>query len=224
MQAGLPMEIALVTVGCSWVDDELHGLVEAAKVGAPGDVEALLQRFDGLIRSVAIQYRLTCGFEEAYQESCLAFLTAIDTYDVRIGPFPAYAAMKVRGDVRTAMRRLWRVADKVKGIDTFSDESTDDAIDRLQQDSVQRGFGGGCSDAWSLTWTSASEILQMVAMAELSSREMLWLRCFMAGYRQEEIARMGSVGCETVKTWRKRALAKLRAAARRMELEMRDFV
>lgn len=185
-------------------------------------VELLLNRFQGLIRSVAGRYSQTSGFDEAYQEGCLSFLIAVKTYDVTVGPFPAYAARKVRGDVHTATRRVWRTMDRRQSVLAYEDETMNEAIDRMRVDSIGSEENQGMRDDIA-TWMQMTDLSQLIARVRFSDREALWLRLFLAGYRQEEIARRASVSTETVKTWRKRTLQKLRSVARNMDVGMRDF-
>ncbi|WAH41822.1 sigma-70 family RNA polymerase sigma factor [Alicyclobacillus fastidiosus] len=202
--------------------DTLERIVMQAQMCDCAACLRLIHQFQGLLCAVARKYQSTCGYEEVYQEACAAFLTAIQSYRPDRGPFVAYAASKVRGDVRTAMRRLWRVADRWSHIHAFEGEDDERAFDRVLAGSNADAVGTTVfPDA---TWTTSSALNEMITRARLSQREGDWLHSFLAGWPPEAMAEAYDVSAETVKTWRKRALSKLRRAAAQMDVDFRDFV
>ncbi|GEO24723.1 hypothetical protein AAC03nite_05080 [Alicyclobacillus acidoterrestris] len=182
----------------------------------------LLRRFHGLIYSVARRYQGTCGLEEVYQEASLSFLLAIQLYNPRRGPFVAYAASKVRGDVRTAMRRLWRIKDRRQDVHTFEGEADADAFERAVME--ENGDPIHSHTTPQSAWITTETLRMMIEAAKLSSRERAWLHGFMEGWTPEAMAAAFNVSVETVRTWRKRALTKLRQSALALGLTLSDFV
>ncbi|WAH36842.1 sigma-70 family RNA polymerase sigma factor [Alicyclobacillus dauci] len=193
-------------------------MVLAAQLGDGDALAELLGQYEGLLVTVARRYRLTCGFDEVYQEACLAFIRAVYAYDPDMVPFPAFASARVRGDVLTAMRRWWRVADRQKWITPMDDEDDTEALERMWDEHGQSG--PSIEDAWLLE----HDLNSVIAYASLSERETSWLHAFLRGYTLDMIRRRYGVSSETVKTWRKRALAKLKRAARVLGYEWQDFV
>lgn len=184
------------------------------------DTARLLAQYEGLLRSVAARYKSTCGYQEAYQEACSALLTAFQLYNPARGPFPAYAAAKVRGDVRTAMRRVWRYTARQTFISgsTDEDKSPSERLDELWASQPD------CADQmWELRWIHRQELQRIVQKAHLSEREQLWLQAYLCEVTLEALATRMGVSLETVKTWRKRALAKLRQTATALGYTWRDF-
>ncbi|MFD1675793.1 sigma-70 family RNA polymerase sigma factor [Alicyclobacillus fodiniaquatilis] len=184
------------------------------------DTASVLAQYEGLLRSVAARYKAACGYEEAYQEACSALLTAIQLYNPARGPFPAYAAAKVRGDVRTAMRRVWRYTARQTfiGASTEDDKSPSERLEDLWASQTN------CPDtAWEMAWVHRQELQRIVQKAHLSARERLWLQAYLREVTMEALAARVGVSLETVKTWRKRALAKMRQTAAALGYTWRDF-
>lgn len=171
------------------------------------DSVTLLRSYQGLLKSVAKRYQGKVTFEEAYQEACTAFLSAITTYDPAKGPFSAYVAAKVPGDVRTAMRRIWTWQDRVAFVAGGQEDDDDaEALDRVQTLAAP-------AEALEPECLKTLMLQDVIEAGRLSDREHIWLDGFLAGLSREEIALKHHVSGETVKTWRKRVLQKLRQAA-----------
>lgn len=192
-----------------WKTDELTGMVIEAKDNV-SVMEVLLQRFEGLLVRVAHRYRDVSGFDEAYQEACLSFVVTVHAYEVEKGPFPAFAAAKVHGDVRSAMRRWWKAEDRQSffGEGDDGDDATTRQLERAWQAQSE-----GMPDTIS-QWLTQQFIQAIVRDAYLSPRETFWLKGMLTGIPTPALATIAEVSQETVKTWRKRALSKLRQAAR----------
>ncbi|WP_281759417.1 sigma-70 family RNA polymerase sigma factor [Alicyclobacillus hesperidum] len=211
----------------NWLEmDVTHLVIAAQHPWGQRDRQELLTAFLPLLRRVARIYQSVAGYDEAYQEACLALLRAIVTYRPEAGPFPAYAKARVHGDVRTAMRRLWRAAERqaFAPLATSDDDThpTDigetlahvahvshnsepfgDAVDRcLLQDVIER----------------------LAASAGLSARERMWLDAALCGQTTEELAKAQGVSYDTAKTWRRRAIEKLRRAAARAGLTASEIL
>jgi RNA polymerase sigma factor (sigma-70 family) len=117
--------------------------------------------------------------------------------------------VKVRGDVRTAMRRWWTYERRVTRPDVRDDESPNEVWDAVMADgSVSPRKANPYRDCD--TWID-------ICSADLSPRERLSVLAVLEGWSSSEVALAYGVSPETVKTWRKRALRKLRNALREDE-------
>jgi RNA polymerase sigma factor (sigma-70 family) len=176
---------------------EVQKDVLAAQQGDVQALEKLVTHFRPLVRATARIYT-NVSFEDAEQEGYTALLLCIHLYEPTMGvPFAGYAMAKVRGDVRTAMRRLWTYQGRVTAAPTSD-------VGELLLNTV---LGSKQADVY------GPSILQVcVAQCGLSPRELLSVQGLLAGLTCSELAERAGVQMETVKTWRKRALRKLRAA------------
>lgn len=188
--------------------DVVRGTLLKSDMDSREALEVLFQHFRPLVLRTAKQYA-NLGLEDAIQEGYLSLLSAFHEYDETIGvPFAGYAAYKVRGDVRTAMRRLWRYDERVS-------YRSGDVSDRGRD-------GGPPTDLWDeITAESAfagwddydcADIHLLIDSCGLSPRERQAIFSMLAGETCTLLAAKAGVGTETAKTWRKRALHKLRAA------------
>jgi RNA polymerase sigma factor (sigma-70 family) len=183
-------------------DPVLHALVARAQQQDAEAVAELLDAFQPLLRRVAGRYR-HLSYEDALQEARLAFLEGIAAYEAkREIPFPGYIQRKVQGDVRSAMRREIRHRDrqllpKPKADDAESETDLWDA----QAASAPSAY----SDVDLELWLDA---------VGLSPRERLGVQSALAGWSRSDVAEALNVSIESVKTWRKRALQKLRESIR----------
>jgi len=181
----------------------LYSLIGLAQAGCEEAKAQLFEMFQGLLHSTARKYARV-SFEDALQEGCLAFLQAISLYDVSRGvPFAGYAAAKVRGDVRTAMRRLWHYEARIEFVHDSRDPNADRAGTGSRHDSSGRESSDGFADV---------ELQLLLIQAKLSPRERLAITVTLRGYSSTEMGHTLGVSPETVKTWKKRALRKLRVA------------
>ncbi|GMA50992.1 hypothetical protein GCM10025857_23490 [Alicyclobacillus contaminans] len=181
---------------------DLDHCVRAAQAGDPVAMETLLHRFRPLLCKIARRYVTESG-EDALQEAYAAFLHALRQYDASTGvPFAGFIRKKVHGAVRTAMRRHWRYRSRTVSADAPVAPGEDGAFD------LWGTLVGGCPQAegaenamFHRLWLDA---------APLSPRERLAIQALLDGVPCDELAVQCGVGTETVKTWRKRALKKLR--------------
>ena len=170
--------------------------------------EVLMGHFRPLVVRMAKQYAHV-GFEEALQEGYLALLHAIHDYDETLGvPFAGYVFSKVRGDVRTAMRRLWRYEERLSYPTQARDMEAD--TDTTADWDKQTATASATVETWD-DYDSA-DIRMIIDSAGLSPRERLAILSMLDGQTCPDLALQEGVSSETVKTWRKRALHKLRAA------------
>jgi RNA polymerase sigma factor (sigma-70 family) len=213
----------------------------------------LFEEYEQLLAATARRYGSGGYYLDAYQEACAAFMKVILEWQPDLGvPFPAFAKAKVRGDVRTAMRRIWRYEDRRLLSGGRGDEDAD-AVNELWDVagsgvSVHSGYGTGTGavigtgtgvgvEAGSGTGAGMGsrveyqtgqglgqsqlrntefidlslDIAKLIEQAGLSQRERLYLKWLMEGRPLKEMAAIAHVSVETVKTWRKRAMHKLRS-------------
>jgi len=210
-------------------NERLAALVSAVQAGVPGVADQLLRQFQGLLLSVAGRYRDVASFQDAYQEASMAFWVAMQSFDAARGvPFTAYAVRKVHGDVRTAMRRLWTHDERVKYIEetALPDSDVWDKLSRRDDTGgrwmadVHEGSTTAGAGAHGLTgdgggYRDVEERMMLNTLLEdarLSQREAQCVRAILQGQALVTLAQAEGVGLETVRTWRKRALRKLRTA------------
>jgi RNA polymerase sigma factor (sigma-70 family) len=215
--------------------------IEAARFGSKQAMAFLLKEYDQLLSATARRYGSGGLHADAYQEACIAFLEAISEWQADLCvPFPAFAKAKVRGDVRTAMRRIWRYEDR--RILARARPDDEESVNELWDSAAGIGAGHGHSSGagqrlgagphrsgagprfcpelslrFDNTYGSQKDVefaldfASLVEQAGLSVRERLYLTWLMEGWTPKEMAACAHVSTETVKTWRKRTLYKLRS-------------
>jgi RNA polymerase sigma factor (sigma-70 family) len=178
-------------------------LVAAAQLGQPAAMETLLRLFQPLLHRIAGRYH-HISFDDALQEARLSFLRCVRQFDSRLGvPFTAYAAIHVRGDVRTAMRRWWIYQDRQAR--TPAEEPQEDLTERWMAHAshrVETEDGAMAKAEWQTVFDHAG----------LSPRERFAMTALMEGVSMQHLAQTCGVSVETARTWRKRGLDKLRRA------------
>lgn len=203
--------------------EEVKAWVDLAQQGHQEAVEALCRHFRPLVMRTAGRYRRV-SFEEALQEGYAALVDAIQQFDRNLGvPFTGYVAAKVHGDVRTAMRRLWRYEERIERVEPrYGGEgetvhSAEDAMDRA----ASRGIAtsGGTRVVTTMGQTGAGEaayesvdLRLTLSAVKLSDKEQEALAGMLRGESVKEMAARLGVSVDTVKWRRKQALHKLRAA------------
>lgn len=118
-------------------DEELQALARAQMGGAE---EALVERYDRLVRVCARPYFLTGGDgEDLIQEGMLGLLSAIRGYDPQKGPsFRAYAQSCIQNRIKSAIRSAGRqkhapLNDGLPLDEVLSDESQSLGVHYFQQ-------------------------------------------------------------------------------------------
>lgn len=180
----------------------ISDMIADTHAGVIGAAEALLGQFERMLVAVALRYRDVASYDDAYQEACLAFWQAVQMYDETRGiPFAGYALRKVHGDVRTAMRRLWTYNGHMKYVEEDVMEGSDvwDGIE----------FQGSKRDAYGAV-DERMTLCALLEQARLSPREYQCVIAILQGISLVKLAEAEGVSTETVRTWRKRALRKLR--------------
>jgi len=196
--------------GQAQVCGEVEQLVLCAKFGDSEAREQICRDFQPLVEAVARRY-YGVSFEDACQEGYVALLQAIRFFDPLRGvPFAGFARMKVHGDVRSAMRREWTHTERT-------------AHTRMEREGDEGAEGMTPEDKLALrTWRAhpdeqyeSIEWRELLTHAGLTRREAYSIQEGAKGRSSTEIAKEMGVSPETVKTWRKRALRKIRKALER---------
>ena len=93
------------------MDDSIE--LELIKQAQNNDSEAaalLLEKYQRLLYKAAQQRHLRAVQDEAYQEACLGFYSAVRRFDASLGvPFAGYAKYRVYASVHTMFRRWLRI-------------------------------------------------------------------------------------------------------------------
>lgn len=174
--------------------EDTGALVARAQAGDSAAKEELCRRYEPLIAASARVYKGPhADWEDLMQAGYVEFLAAIRDFDVERGVyFGHFARLRVRGGVRTAIRRQERrlQAEQMPveadgSLVAFADHSADQAA-------------------------SASEWSGL--FSGLSPREKLAVQWIvLRGFSTTELAQKEGVSRETAKTWLRRAMQKLRA-------------
>lgn len=160
----------------------------------------LLKSFDNLIQSACRRFSVSpAERKDLEQEAYIGFLKAVRDFDpAKSSGFPGYAKAKTREAVwqwiRVRKRNHSReLADRPVGTSGEEESSL-----------LEQWPDGHSGEAFSeLEWRSL--------LASLSEREMLVVeRIVIDGLTMAELARQEHVSPDTVKTWKKRAFAKIR--------------
>lgn len=182
--------------------------VVLVKRGYDGDKDAaeeLCTRYGPLIRKASRRYSFSMR-RDLEQEGWIALLKAMQSYNPELGvPFAGYAKAVVYGDVRSAARRDTRQSDRVIHPGAWSDDDGGDGLDSVADAHTLEAF---LQVEWEMTWPT------LFASAGLSPREALCMKALMEGIRPADLAHKEGVSVETVKTWRKRGMQKLRKGHR----------
>ncbi len=181
--------------------DQIDAWVLAVQRGETHWLPEIVAHYEPLVRSLA--RRMNCSWEDACQEGRLAVVEAVYRFDATRGCyFGFFVKKRVWAALRTLQRREWRwLGEVLKRAPANEDEERDrweEQPDPRAQVLDERLF-----------WQLLSEVL--------SEREQLVIKKHLvAGHTLRELAAEEGVSVETVKTWKRRALHKLRAAADRL--------
>lgn len=156
------------------------------------------EQYQPLIYGTLKKYSIYKNQEDALQEARLALWEAYANYDPRRGDFSAFAAKYVRGRVMSYLTKQ----NKHKHTYSFSQLGAEDQEGEIDwKDPLAAEAYLSCE---------LPDILKH-AYAPLSAREKIILIEHILHERPlREIAQRESVSLETAKTWKKRALKKLR--------------
>lgn len=162
--------------------------------------EEVYERYQPLLYGTLKRYAIYAHQEDMLQEARLALWEAYSRFKPERGDFSAYAAKYVRGRVLRLLRKVKRHEECY----IFSQLSPqDEEADMEPEWEDHRAEAAYLDCEWKELLTAACQ--------ELSAREKLVLKeHFLLERPLKELAEREQVSLETVKTWRKRALKKLR--------------
>jgi RNA polymerase sigma factor (sigma-70 family) len=168
--------------------------VMAVQHGAQEKLTDVVRHYEPLVRSLA--RRMNISWEDACQEGRLAVIEAVYRFDPAKGCyFGAYVKRRVWAALRTLQRREWR----------WQAESYPSMAREEDEGEWWERLPAGMSECW-------DDAVWMEQLATLlSAREYLVIaRHVIEGQTLGELATAEGVSVETVKTWKRRALQKLR--------------
>lgn len=185
------------------MSDRWAPIVKKAQEQDSSALLALLHEFDNLIQGAARRYQVPHNERgDLLQESYLGFLKAVYAFDPSLGkPFAALAKTQTTAAVWQYMRVKRRKASREcgEGLDTptsLDREGRETHLDRAADPVAEAEF---CELEW-------RELL-----LSLSEREALAVeRLVIDGYSMADLARQEGVHPDTVKTWKRRAFAKIK--------------
>lgn len=153
--------------------------------------EQIVESYTPLIKSQIKKLHLTKQFDDYFQVGLIALWHAYKHYDETKGNFSTYAYHVVRGYLLTELRKEKR----------FSDSHL------LQEEQTSLIFQTTyLHDESSYEWLQLEHYLK-----QLTKRERCWvIEAIVLGKKQKEIAETYGVSVNTVSSWRKSALKKLR--------------
>ncbi|MCM3715637.1 sigma-70 family RNA polymerase sigma factor [Alkalihalobacillus oceani] len=153
--------------------------------------EQLVTDYEPLLKSCIQKLNLYRDYEEYYQIGMIALWTAYCQFDPEKGAFPAYAQKVVRGHMLMFMKKEQHFSERHLLHD-------DDTTYRLADNDAEEAFEA--------VTAPLEEYLH-----PLSARERLWvLETFVQQKKLGQIATEQGVSPNTVASWRKQALKKLR--------------
>ncbi len=147
--------------------------------------EKVLNNFDPLIKSMIRRYSKQQEFDEMYQIGRIALWEAYERFDIEKGHFPAFASRYVSGRFLQILNKKRLEVVEVEG---RSLEEQNSFIVPFLDDLIIKDYVQNLSDRERLYVNAI--ILQQESIKELAQRE--------------------GVSYETVRSWRKCALSKLR--------------
>ena len=159
--------------------------------------EVVCEQFYPLIHRTLNKYRIRWEREEYMQVGRIALWEAYRNYDPGRGPFAALAVPYVEGRILHALKRQYRLPQVP--FSSFQQDDEERAID--WPDPLAEQAFNRCE------W---EELLETLTEG-LSEREQIVVREHLVqGIPMTELAQRYGVSGDTVKTWKKRALRKMR--------------
>lgn len=156
--------------------------------------EQVARDYTPLIKSQLKKLHLTKQFDDYFQIGLIALWHAYKNYDEKKGPFPTYAYRTVRGYLLTELRKEKRFRERHLLQEQQTSLLFDNETSRLD-------------DEFSYELFTLEDYLE-----PLSERERRWvIEAIVLGKKTKEIAATYGVSTNTVQTWRKNAMKKLRA-------------
>ncbi|TCP57765.1 RNA polymerase sigma factor (sigma-70 family) [Tumebacillus sp. BK434] len=181
-------------------EDRFADIVRQAQAQDSGQLLALLQEFENVIAGAAKRFYVPPAERgDLLQEAYIAFLLAVQQFDPARGvPFAAYAKRKTHERVWQYIRVRGRHRSRELADNPLSDseDAAGTLLSSLPDPAAESPF---CE----LGWRSL--------LASLSEREALAVeKIVIDGLSMAELARLEGVSAGTVKTWKQRALVKIR--------------
>lgn len=156
--------------------------------------EEVAQQYDPLIKGMIKQLHLYKNIEDMYQIGLIALWEAYEKYDPTKGAFGGYAKSTVKGRMLTALRQSRTYDDR--HVFAKSNEEGGDDILAVADTSVM---------------IPLEEETVSLYLIELSERQRLWVeQALLQGRKTREIAEAEHVSPNTVRTWKKEALKKMK--------------
>ncbi|MCM3760987.1 sigma-70 family RNA polymerase sigma factor [Alkalihalobacillus oceani] len=153
--------------------------------------EQVLTDYEPLIKSLIQKLNLYRDYEDYYQVGMIALWTAYCHFDPEKGAFPGYAQKVVRGHLLMFMQKEQQFSERHQLHDDHSD---------------YRLIDQGSQQAFEAVSPPLEDYLPL-----LSERERLWVvETFLQQKKLGQIATEQGVSPNTVASWRKQALKKLR--------------
>ena len=150
------------------------------------EFEQIAIKYEPLIKKLIAKYQLTWDYQEMYQIGLIALWKAWNNFQPEKGVFPAYAKSYVRGRLLTEIKKRKHYYDH----HLFTEELPEKPI--VESD-------------------SSLFISEWLTKNVLSQREKLWLKeAVLLGKETKRIADEQGVSVDTVRSWKKTALRKLR--------------
>lgn len=151
--------------------------------------EEVLKKYKPLIKAEMKKLGIYKNFDDFYQIGAIALWNAYENYDPDKGNFSAYAKAVIRGKMQHHLR-------KEAGYDKFHQSSAEELF---------RYIG------YEPTYDELELETLKSYLHELSGREITWVyEAIILQKPLSEIAKQYKVSVNTVKTWRKNAIKKLR--------------
>lgn len=148
------------------------------------DFEKLLSNYEPLIKKWITKYRLFYDFDEYFQIARIALWEASMRFNPDKGPFPAYAACVIRGRLLTEMRQRKKYKERFTLTESVPESK------RVEDDLL-------------LEWVDQWHFL--------SPREKQWVQAAILEDKPSvDIAKRYGVTQDTVRSWKKSAVKKLR--------------
>ncbi len=155
--------------------------------------EQVLERYTPLIKGQIKKLHLTKQYEDYFQIGVIALWDAYRHFDATKGSFSAYALHTVRGRMLTALQEERRFNER----HVLQDEQTSLIFQHAISNNIVEPY--------------LEELEVELSLGALSSRERLWVKeAIILGKKRGEIANEQKVSTNTVSSWRKSALKKLR--------------
>jgi RNA polymerase sigma factor (sigma-70 family) len=151
------------------------------------EFESVVKLYEPLVKKFLAKYHLIYDFDEYQQIAWIALWDAYRHYDPKKGPFPAFASATLRGCLLTEIKRRKKYSDLHETTDQIQELSSYESMDEGDQFEL------------------------MFNLSHLSRREREWLKAaIFEDQSTKEIASSYHVTQDTVRSWKKSAIKKLK--------------